>query len=73
MKDSFDDLDMLKEPLHPLELGLGYDYASKSQGFSASLPLMPSRMPYNKAVVIVRLSNLKTSYGVRISWSGIHH
>lgn len=73
LKDGFDDLDLLKEPINPLELGQigSYDYASRSQGFSASLPLLASRMPYNKAVVIVRLNNLKTSYGVRISWTGM--
>ncbi len=70
MKEGFDDLDMIKEHVNPLELA-NYEY-TKTPGFSASLPLLPSRLPFNKAVVVIKLNNLKTSYGVRISWTGVN-
>lgn len=71
MKEGFDDMDMLNEQVNIVpqpEAMYGY----KLPGFSTTLPLIPSKLPYNKAVVIVKLNNLKTSYGIRISWSGIH-
>lgn len=66
LKESFDDLEMMKEQSH--YSGSSYD-SIRPSGFSTTLPLIASKMPNGKAVVMVKLNNLKTSYGVRISWS----
>ncbi len=71
MRVKEDDMDILNDQVNIVpqpEAMYGY----KLPGFSTTLALIPSKLPYNKAVVIVKLNNLKTSYGVRISWSGIH-
>jgi hypothetical protein len=69
LREGFDDLDIMKETHYQPDVN--YDYI-KSPGFSTSLPLFPTKLPHHKAVVIVKLNNLKTSYGVRISWSAVH-
>ena len=69
MKEGFDDIDFVKD--EPAATDVVYDYV-KSTGFTTTLQLAPSKLPCHKAVVIVKLNNLKTSYGVRISWSGMH-
>jgi len=43
----------------------------KKSGLSMTVPLVLSKLPFQKAVVMVKLNNLKTSYGVKISWRGI--
>lgn len=68
LKESFDDLEMMKEQGHYSETNFD---PIKPSGFSTTLPLIASKLPSGKAVVIVKLSNLKTSYAVRLSWSRV--
>ena len=69
LRVGFDDIDIMKEQTH-YQPDMNYDYI-KSPGFSTSLSIFPSKLPHHKVVVIVKLNNLKTSYGVRISWSAV--
>ena len=44
----------------------------KTAEFTTTVPLVVSKLPYQKAVVMVKLNNLKIDYGVKITWTGMN-
>ena len=68
--DGYEEFDFTSE--RRPDAAVSFDFVKKSTpGFTTVLPLVSSKMPQKKAVVLVRLNNLKTNYGIRITWTGV--
>lgn len=70
LKEGFDEDAQFMKDDAGVVAGALYGNKKKSE-LSMTVPLVLSKLPFQKAVVMVKLNHLKTNYGVKISWRGI--